>query len=175
MNFAVFGAGCFWCIEAIFSQINGVSEVVSGYTNGHTKNPTYKEVCSGKTGHAEVCKVSYDSTKVSYDELLQIFWENHDPTSLNKQGADIGTQYRSAIFYTNNIEKEKAKKYKKKLDKSRIFKDPIITEITKLDRFYIAEDYHQGYYENNPNQPYCLFIIKPKLDKFFKNYKDEIK
>ena len=175
MSFAVFGAGCFWCVEAIFSQINGVSEVISGYCNGYTKNPTYKQICTGTTGHAEVCKVVYDSTKVSYDELLKIFWESHDPTTLNKQGADVGTQYRSAIFYTNDTEKEIAQEYKEKLDKSGIFKDSIVTEITKLDTFYIAEDYHQEYYENNPNQPYCLFVIKPKLDKFFKKYKNEIK
>ena len=169
MNFAVFGAGCFWCVEAIFLQIDGVSEVISGYTGGKTKNPTYEDICTGTTGHVEVCKIVYDPKIVSYENLLKIFWENHDPTTLNKQGADSGTQYRSAVFYITEEEKNNAIKYKKMLDESKIFSFPIVTEITKLGEFYKAEDYHQNYYNNNPNQPYCKFVIKPKLDKYFMN------
>jgi len=175
MSFAVFGAGCFWCIEAIFAQVNGVQEVMSGYTGGNKINPTYKDICTGTTGHAEVCKVVYDSTKIDFDTLLKIFWENHDPTTLNKQGADVGTQYRSAIFYVNSAQKTKSLEYKKILEDSTAFQKPIVTEITKLDTFYKAEDYHQDYYKNNSNQPYCMFVIKPKLDKFFKNYNNDIK
>ena len=175
MSFAVFGAGCFWCIEAIFAQVNGVQEVMSGYTGGNKINPTYKDICTGTTGHAEVCKVVYDSTKIDFDTLLKIFWENHDPTTLNKQGADVGTQYRSAIFYVNSAQKTKSLEYKKILEDSTAYQKPIVTEITKLDTFYKAEDYHQDYYKNNSNQPYCMFVIKPKLDKFFKNYNNDIK
>ena len=168
MDFAVFGAGCFWCVEAIFSQLDGVSAVISGYTGGDTKNPTYEDICTGKTNHAEVCKIIYDSNAITFEELLKIFFESHDPTTLNKQGADIGTQYRSSIFYVNDQQKELSEKYKNILNKSEKFNDSIVTEITKLDVFYEAEDYHQDYYKNNPNQPYCRFVIKPKLDKFFK-------
>ena len=171
MSFAVFGAGCFWCIEAIFSQVDGVSEVISGYTGGHLENPTYEQICKGQTGHAEVCKVIYDSEKVSFDDLLKIFWKNHDPTTLNQQGADIGTQYRSVIFYNNDNQKNKSAHYKNILEQEKVFNDPIVTEIVELEKFYEAENYHQEYYKNNPGQPYCLFVIKPKLDKFFKNYK----
>ena len=173
MNFAVFGAGCFWCAEAIFLQIDGVSEVISGYTGGKTKKPTYEDICTGTTGHAEVCKIVYDPKIVSYENLLEIFWENHDPTTLNKQGADSGTQYRSVVFYTTEDEKNETTKYKKILDESKVFNAPIVTEITKLDEFYKAEDYHQNYYNNNLNQPYCKFVIKPKLDKFFMNNKEK--
>ena len=168
MDFAVLGAGCFWCVEAIFSQLDGVSAVISGYTGGDTKNPTYEDICTGKTNHAEVCKIIYDSNAITFEELLKIFFESHDPTTLNKQGADIGTQYRSSIFYVNDKQKELSEKYKNILNKSEQFNDSIVTEITKLDVFYEAEDYHQDYYKNNPNQPYCRFVIKPKLDKFFK-------
>ena len=168
MDFAVLGAGCFWCVEAIFSQLDGVSAVISGYTGGDTKNPTYEDICTGKTNHAEVCKITYDSNAITFEELLKIFFESHDPTTLNKQGADIGTQYRSSIFYVNDQQKELSEKYKNILNKSEKFNDSIVTEITKLDVFYEAEDYHQDYYKNNPNQPYCRFVIKPKLDKFFK-------
>ena len=168
MDFAVLGAGCFWCVEAIFSQLDGVSAVISGYTGGDTKNPTYEDICTGKTNHAEVCKITYDSNAITFEELLKIFFESHDPTTLNKQGADIGTQYRSSIFYVNDKQKELSEKYKNILNKSEKFNDSIVTEITKLDVFYEAEDYHQDYYKNNPNQPYCRFVIKPKLDKFFK-------
>ena len=171
MSYAIFGAGCFWCVEAIFSQLNGVSDVISGYTGGHTKNPTYKDICTGKTGHAEVCKIVFNSNKISFETLLQVFFENHDPTTLNRQGADIGTQYRSAIFYVNEEQKIISEKYKKVLNESDEFQNSIVTEITKLDTFYSAENYHQDYYKNNSFQPYCRFVIKPKLDKFFtKNY-----
>jgi len=168
MDFAIFGAGCFWCVEAIFSQLDGVSSVISGYTGGDTKNPTYEDICTGRTNHAEVCKITYDSNTITFDELLKTFFESHNPTTLNKQGADIGTQYRSSIFYVNDKQKELSEKYKNILNKSDQFNGSIVTEITKLDVFYKAEDYHQDYYKNNPNQPYCKFVIKPKLDKFFK-------
>jgi len=168
MDFAVFGAGCFWCVEAIFSQLNGVSAVISGYTGGDIKNPTYEDICTGKSNHAEVCKIIYDSDTISFKELLKTFFESHDPTTLNKQGTDIGTQYRSSIFYVNDDQKKLAEKYKDMLNKSDQFNNAIVTEITKLDIFYKAENYHQDYYKNNPYQPYCRFVIKPKLDKFFK-------
>ena len=168
MSFAIFGAGCFWCVEVIFSNLDGVTKVISGYTGGNTKNPTYKDICSGKTNHAEVCKIIYNPNIITFKELLKTFFENHDPTTLNKQGADIGTQYRSAIFYIDDKQKISSEKYKKILNKSDQFDSLIITEIIKLDVFYEAEEYHQNYYNNNPNQPYCRFIIKPKLDKFFK-------
>ena len=171
MSYAIFGAGCFWCVEAIFSQLNGVSDVISGYTGGHTKNPTYKDICTGKTGHAEVCKIVFDSNKISFETLLQVFFENHDPTTLNRQGADIGTQYRSSIFYVDEEQKIVSEKYKKVLNESDEFQNSIVTEITKLDTFYSAENYHQDYYKNNSFQPYCRIVIKPKLDKFLtKNY-----
>tara|TARA_Y100000590_G_C15718023_1_gene1012550 strand:+ start:129 stop:638 length:510 start_codon:yes stop_codon:yes gene_type:complete len=169
MSFAIFGAGCFWCVEAIFSQLNGVESVIAGYTGGNTKNPTYEDICTGKTNHVEVCKIIYNPDIISFDQLLKVFFESHDPTTLNRQGADIGTQYRSAIFYIDNKQKELSEKYKDFLNNSDEFKNSIVTEIEKLDIFYEAEDYHQDYYKNNPNQPYCKFIIKPKLDKFFKN------
>jgi len=168
MDFAVFGAGCFWCVEAIFSQLNGVSAVISGYTGGDIKNPTYEDICTGKSNHAEVCKIIYDSDTIPFKELLKTFFESHDPTTLNKQGTDIGTQYRSSIFYVNDDQKKLAEKYKDMLNKSDQFNNAIVTEITKLDIFYKAENYHQDYYKNNPYQPYCRFVIKPKLDKFFK-------
>ena len=169
MNSAIFGAGCFWCIEAIFSQLNGVSEVISGYTGGNIPNPTYEQICSGTTNHVEVCKIIYNPEIISYEKLLKVFFEIHDPTTLNKQGNDIGTQYRSAIFFIDNKQESLAIKFKKSLDDSNAFPSPIITEITKLDVFYDAEKYHQDYYKNNQNQPYCKFVIKPKLDKFFNN------
>ena len=168
MNIAIFGAGCFWCVEAIFSQLAGVDSVISGYSNGTTKNPTYESVCSGKTGYAEVCKISYDPNIISFEELLTIFFQTHNPTTLNRQGADKGTQYRSGIYYTSKEQKEIAKEYIKKLTAENAFNDPIVTEIIKLNNFHEAEDYHQDYYKNNENAPYCRIVIKPKLDKFFK-------
>ena len=137
MNYAILGAGCFWCIEAIFSQLDGVNSVISGYSGGSVSNPTYEEICSGKTGHAEVCRIEYNDEIISFEQLLKVFWENHDPTTLNRQGNDIGSQYRSVIFYNNDKEKNLAKKYKQKLEKSKIFKDSIVTEIVKLTKFYV--------------------------------------
>ena len=169
MNIAVFGAGCFWCVEAIFSQLAGVTSVVSGYTGGATENPTYDSICTGTTGHAEVCKITYDEKIISYEELLEVLFLTHDPTTLNQQGADKGTQYRSAIFYIDENQKKMAENYISELKKNKTFKNQIVTEITKLDKFYEAENYHQDYYKNNTNAPYCKIVIKPKLDKFLKN------
>jgi len=169
MNIAVFGAGCFWCLEAIFSQLTGIQSVVSGYCNGTTINPTYESVCSGTTSHAEVCQITYDPDIVSFEKLLVVLFQAHDPTTLNKQGADTGTQYRSAIFYTNEAQKKIAENFINNLIEKKTFRDPIVTEITKLDTFYKAEGYHQDYYQNNSNAPYCKVVIKPKLDKFLKN------
>ncbi len=173
---ATFANGCFWCTEAIFEELNGVVSATSGYTGGQTINPTYKEVCSGLTGHAECLQIVYDPSAISFDELLEVFWETHDPTTLNRQGADVGTQYRSGIFYHNNEQKEKAEKYKAELDKSGAFDKPIVTEITPFTKFYPAENYHQQYFENNGNNnPYCKIVIRPKLDKFRKVFKDKLK
>jgi len=173
---ATFANGCFWCTEAIFEQLNGVVSAVSGYTGGEIKNPTYKEVCTGQTGHAECLQIVYDPSVISFDELLEVFWETHDPTTLNQQGADIGTQYRSGVFYHTEEQKEKAEKYKEALNKSGAFDKPIVTEITPFTKFYVAEDYHQQYYENNNNtNPYCRIVIQPKLEKFRKVFKDKLK
>ena len=163
---AILGGGCFWCVEAVYERIEGVSEVISGYAGGQTKNPTYQEVTSGKTGHAEVCKIIFDSSVVTFGEILDIFWQAHDPTTLNRQGADIGTQYRSAIYYTNDSQKKSTEKALEKA--SKIFDKPITTEVKELDNFYLAEGYHQDYYENNPNAPYCAFVIAPKIKKLGK-------
>jgi peptide-methionine (S)-S-oxide reductase len=172
---ATFGSGCFWCTEAIFERVEGVKSVVSGYAGGSVPNPTYEAVCTGKTGHAEVIQIAYDPKVITYDELLQIFWKTHDPTTLNKQGADVGTQYRSAVFYQSDEQKLKAEHYKSELNQSGAWKDPIVTEIVPLKKFYPAEDYHQNYYEKNPSQGYCSFVIAPKLDKFEKVFKDKLK
>ena len=168
MQKATFGAGCFWCVEAVFERLEGVVDVIPGYSGGHKNNPTYKEICTGMTGHAEVAQITFDPKIITFDNLLNMFWKSHDPTTRNRQGNDIGTQYRSAIFYHNNEQKTIAEKSKKKVDNSNIFSNPIVTEITKLEKFWVAEDYHNNYYNNNMNQPYCKFIIKPKLDKLFK-------
>ena len=173
---ATFANGCFWCTEAIFEELDGVISATSGYIGGKTENPTYKEVCSGQTGHAECLQIVYDPSKISFDELLEVFWETHDPTTLNRQGGDVGTQYRSGIFYHNKEQKEKAEKYKAALDKSGAFDKPIVTEITPASKFYPAENYHQQYFENNENaNPYCQMVIRPKLDKFRKVFKDKLK
>jgi peptide-methionine (S)-S-oxide reductase len=170
-----FGTGCFWCTEAIFQQLNGVFSATSGYSGGHVDNPTYKEVCEGTTGHAEVIQIVYDPSKITFDELLEVFWQTHDPTTLNRQGNDVGPQYRSAIFYHNDEQKRKAEEYKAKLDESKAFNNPIVTEITPFSKFYKAENYHQDYYNNNGSQPYCQYVIRPKLDKFKKVFKDKLK
>ena len=173
---ATFGTGCFWCTEAIFEQLDGVVKVTSGYMGGTVKNPTYKEVCTGETGHAECVQVVYEPSKISYDELLKVFFEVHDPTSLNRQGADVGTQYRSAIFYHSPEQKEKADYYKAELNKNGAFDKPVVTEITPASAFYVAEDYHQEYYQNNKNtNPYCSIVIRPKLEKFQKVFAGKIK
>jgi peptide-methionine (S)-S-oxide reductase len=165
---ATFGAGCFWCVEAVFERLDGVVDVIPGYSGGHKKNPTYREICTGRTGHAEVAQITFDTRIITFNKLLNMFWKSHDPTTRNKQGNDIGTQYRSAIFYHNDEQKTIAKKSKNKVDNSNVFLNPVVTEITKLDKFWPAEDYHNNYYNNNMDQPYCRVIIKPKLDKLFK-------
>lgn len=172
---AILGAGCFWCVEAVYQQLNGVISVQSGYCGGTTDKPTYKEVCTGTTGHAEVCKVVFDPSKISFTELLEVFWSVHDPTTLNRQGADVGTQYRSAIFYTNAAQKELAETYKKQLDASNTFTDPIVTQITSAAEFFPAEDYHADYFNRNPNQGYCTMVVRPKVEKFKKAFSDKLK
>ena len=175
LDTATFATGCFWCTEAVFQQLKGVKKVTSGYSGGHVENPTYKEVCTGLTGHAECIQLLYDPKEVSFDELLQVFWQTHDPTTLTRQGNDVGTQYRSAIFYQNEEQKKIAESYKKELNAKKVFDNPIVTEIEPLKNFYPAEDYHQNYYNNNGDQPYCYFVIKPKLEKFEKVFKDKLK
>jgi len=167
-NIATLGGGCFWCVEAVFQRIDGVIEVKPGYAGGHIKNPTYKEICTGTTGHAEVAQLKYDSTIVSYEHILNIFWKAHDPTTLNRQGNDKGTQYRSVIFYHDEIQNKIAKRSLKKIEKLGVWPDPIVTEITEINNYSDAEDYHKNYYNDNQNQPYCVFVIKPKLDKLEK-------
>jgi peptide-methionine (S)-S-oxide reductase len=175
METITFGAGCFWCVEAVFQQIEGVVKVESGYSNGTTKNPSYREVCTGNTGHAEVVQVTFDPKKVSFDTILEIFWKTHDPTTLNRQGADEGTQYRSAVFYANEAQKQAAETWKKKLNDEHVFPNPIVTEITPLSNYSKAEDYHQDYYDLNGHNPYCQVVIKPKMDKLQKTFKDKLK
>lgn len=162
---ATFGAGCFWCTEAVFQQLNGVQAVISGYSGGSLKNPTYEDICTGMSGHAEVVQVAFDPAIISYDELLFAFWKTHDPTTLNRQGNDVGPQYRSVIFYHSGEQKNAAEASKRKLEAARVFPGPIVTEIVPAADFYRAEDYHQNYYRNNANRPYCQFIIRPKLEK----------
>jgi peptide-methionine (S)-S-oxide reductase len=172
---ATFGAGCFWCVEAVFQDLIGVVSIVSGYSGGIVENPTYEQVCTGTTGHAEVCQITFDPHKITYAELLEVFWNTHDPTTLNRQGADSGTQYRSVIFYHNSIQKELAQKYKQELDKAKIWDKPVVTEISPYKNFFKAETYHQNYYKQNTNQPYCILVIKPKMDKFKKVFKNKVK
>ena len=164
---ATFGAGCFWCVEAVFEQLGGVVDVRAGYTAGETKDPTYEQICTGATGHAEVIQIDFNPSIITFNELVDIFWISHDPTTLNRQGADRGTQYRSGIYFHNKTQKEIAEKSKKALGKSGVYGDPIVTEIEKLGVFYIAENYHQDYYRVNPNAPYCQMVIRPKLNKLF--------
>ena len=164
-EFATLGGGCFWCIEAVYQRIDGVISAIPGYAGGHIVNPTYKEICTGKTGHAEVAKIEYDSSIITYEQIINIFWQAHDPTTLNRQGNDVGTQYRSVIFFHNESQKQIALQSKKEANKTGYWENTIVTEITRLNNYSDAEDYHNDYYLNNPNQPYCLFVIKPKLDK----------
>lgn len=173
MEKATLGAGCFWCTEAVFQRLKGVKEVKPGYTGGKVKNPTYREICSGLTGHAEVIQVSFDPQVVSFEEVLEVFWKTHDPTTLNRQGNDVGTQYRSAVFYHDDEQREIAEKYKAQLESEGVFDDPIVTEISPLVEFYEAEDYHQNYYNEHDSQPYCTYIIAPKIAKFNKEFGDK--
>jgi peptide-methionine (S)-S-oxide reductase len=169
------GGGCYWCVEAIYQELKGVESVASGFSGGARDNPSYEQVCSGATGHAEVVQIVFDPKQVAVDELLEVFWSVHDPTTLNRQGADIGTQYRSVIFYHNLEQKEIAEKYKKKLNDEHTFDNPVVTEISAFTKFFKADEYHQNYYKENSDQPYCTLVIRPKLDKFQKVFKDKLK
>jgi peptide-methionine (S)-S-oxide reductase len=172
---ATFGSGCFWCTEAVFQNLRGVKSVVSGYSNGHVENPTYEAVCTGSTGHAEVIQVTYDPAEIKFDDLLKVFWQTHDPTTPNQQGNDVGTQYRSAVFYHSDEQRKVAEQYKQQLDAAKSFARPIVTEITAIKSFYPAEKYHQNYFNLNPSQSYCQFIIRPKVEKFNKEFKELLK
>lgn len=167
---AVFGAGCFWCVEAIYQRVNGVLSVESGYAGGHVENPTYEQVITGRTGHAEVARVEFNPSEISYEELLEVFWHTHDPTTLNRQGADVGPQYRSAIFYLTAEQRDTALESLRKTNESDLWNDPIVTEVTPLTNYSKAEDYHQNYFNNNPNAGYCSIVIAPKLAKFKKDF-----
>lgn len=169
------GAGCFWCVEAVFQRIEGVAFVESGYCNGEVINPSYEQVCTGTTGHAEVAKIYYDESKVALSEILEVFFKTHDPTTLNRQGNDVGTQYRSGIYYHNESQKEIAENILKELENSKIFDSKIVTEIKEIDNYSKAENYHQNYYNDNKNQPYCSFVINPKIEKLEKLFKDKLK
>jgi peptide-methionine (S)-S-oxide reductase len=172
---ATLAAGCFWCVEAVFDDLKGVEDVVSGYAGGHTENPTYRQVCNGDTGHAEVAQISFDHSVISFKDILRVFFSVHDPTTLNRQGNDIGTQYRSAIFYHNDEQKRDAEEVIKEITDEGVFDDPIVTEIVPLEKFWPAEDYHQEYFANNPNQPYCQAVVSPKVRKFRQKFADRLK
>ncbi|NOZ40756.1 MAG: peptide-methionine (S)-S-oxide reductase MsrA [Planctomycetes bacterium] len=172
---ATFGGGCFWCTEAVYQELKGVSKVTSGYSGGRKENPTYREISTGLTGHAEVIQIDFDPQQIAFDELLEVFWQTHDPTTLNRQGADVGTQYRSVVFYHNDEQKKSAEAYKEKLDAAGAFSDPIVTEISPIGKFYAAEDYHQDYYAINGSQPYCRAVIAPKVEKVRKVFADKLK
>lgn len=172
---ATLAAGCFWCVEAVFDALEGVTDVVSGYSGGHKENPTYAEVCTGETGHAEVVQITFDPKIVSYADILRVFFTVHDPTTLNRQGNDVGTQYRSAIFYHNPEQKRTAEEIRDEIAAAGIYDDPIVTEITPFNRFWPAEDYHQEYFANNPNQPYCAAVVAPKVAKFRQKYAARLK
>ena len=172
---ATFGAGCFWCVEAVFQRLDGVISVKSGYAGGSVKNPSYKEVCAGTTGHAEVCQIIFDKSKITYDLLLEVFWKTHDPTTLNYQGNDHGTQYRSVVFYHNEEQKQLAEKYKKQINDEKAYPNPIVTEIKPYNNYYEEEGYHQNYFNQNGNESYCQYVIQPKVEKFEKIFKDKMK
>ncbi|MCK6623100.1 MAG: peptide-methionine (S)-S-oxide reductase MsrA [Calditrichaceae bacterium] len=172
---ATLGAGCFWCVEAIFQNLRGVEKVVSGYAGGRVQNPTYEQVCSGTTGHAEAVQITFDPQVISFAELLEVFWRTHDPTTLNRQGADVGTQYRSAIFYHSEAQKTIAEQSKRNANASALWPDPIVTEIVSFTNFYPAEGYHQNFFLENPNQPYCRMVIDPKIRKFRKEFQERLK
>jgi peptide-methionine (S)-S-oxide reductase len=176
LDTATLGTGCFWCTEAIFQQLEGVVKVTSGYSGGQVNDPTYKQICTGTTGHAECLTIVFDTAIISFDELLEVFWQVHDPTTLNRQGADVGTQYRSVIFYQNDTQKETAQKYKQELNASGAYSNPVVTTLEPLTKFYPAEDYHQNYYNDNKNNnPYCAVVIKPKLEKFQKVFGQKLR
>lgn len=175
LEVATLGSGCFWCTEAVFQQLEGVISVKPGYSGGKRPNPTYEQVSSGASGHAEVTQITFNPEVITFADLLEVFWKSHDPTSLNRQGADVGTQYRSVIFYHDEKQKEIAEQYKQKLNEAEAFGKPVVTEITALDKFYPAEDYHVNYYNNNKNAPYCTFVIKPKVDKVRQVFGDKLK
>jgi peptide-methionine (S)-S-oxide reductase len=172
---ATLGGGCFWCVEAIYLDVEGVQEVVSGYAGGHVPSPTYKAICTGKTGHAEVIQVSFDPAVISYEDILDIFWHVHDPTTLNRQGNDVGPQYRSIILYHNDEQRRIAEKSKAEAATADLYPNPIVTEIVPLETFYPAEDYHQNYFSENPYQPYCMMVVNPKVQKFRKSFKHRLK
>ncbi len=172
---ATLGGGCFWCVEAVFNELQGVEKVISGYSGGAIENPTYRQVCSGNSGHVEVIQVIFDPTVISYEDILTVFFHVHDPTTLNRQGNDVGEQYKSIIFYQDEAQKASAEKVIQEIGASGLWKNPIVTEIAKLKRFYPAEDYHQSYYKENPNQGYCVFVISPKMKKFREQFKDKLK
>jgi peptide-methionine (S)-S-oxide reductase len=175
METATLANGCFWCSEAVFARLKGVKSVLPGYSGGRVENPTYEQVCSGSTGHAEAAQIEFDPTVISFEKLLDVFWHTHDPTTLNRQGNDVGTQYRSAIFYHDERQKAIAEKSKAELERQRIYKDPIVTEIIPFKRFYVAEDYHKNYYDDHQDAPYCRFVIDPKVQKLFKHYGKDVK
>ena len=172
---ATLGAGCFWCVEAVFDDLKGVEDVVSGYSGGHTENPTYQQVCSETTGHAEVAQITFNTDEISFKEVLQVFFAVHDPTTLNRQGNDIGSSYRSAIFYHSDEQKRVAEEVIKEVTDEGVYDNPIVTEVTSFDKFYVAENYHQEYFANNPNQPYCAAVVAPKVAKFRKKFVDRLK
>lgn len=175
LEIILLGGGCFWCTEAVFQRLDGVTEVISGYAGGLVEKPTYRQICTGTTGHAEVIQVVYDPKIISLEALLEVFWVTHDPTTLNRQGADVGPQYRSAIFYLNDYQRVVAEQMKSELNKSGVFDSPIVTEITAFTNFYPAEDYHQDYYNQNGMQPYCQFVVRPKVDKLKKHFADRLR
>lgn len=172
---ATFGNGCFWCTEAVFLRLKGVESVKSGYSGGHLENPSYKEVCTGDTGHAEVIQIAFDDEMISFSEILEVFWNTHDPTTLNRQGNDIGPQYRSVIFYHDESQRAESEAYKEQLSKSGVWSDPIVTEITAFDKFYPSEDYHDNYLAGHGHEPYCAFVVRPKVEKFEKKFADRLK
>ncbi len=175
MEKATFGAGCFWCVEAVFQRLEGVEQVVSGYAGGSVKDPTYKQVCNGNTGHAEVVQLTYDPQKITYEELLEVFFATHNPTTLNRQGNDVGTQYRSVVYYHDDRQKTLAEAAKKEVDASGEWDSPVVTEISPLPEFYVAENYHQNYFNDNSQAPYCQFVVKPKVEKLTKSYREKLK
>jgi len=175
MQTATLGGGCFWCLEAVFTRLRGVQRVESGYAGGHVENPSYRAVCTGSTGHAEVVQIDFDPQQISYRDLLDVFFGTHDPTTLNRQGHDVGTQYRSAIFYHDDAQKQEAERVIAELTEQKVFDDAIVTEVVPLTRFYPGEDYHREYYERNPQQPYCQVVISPKVSKLRQKYAEKLK